>query len=177
MYYNYTIAATLLIFCLGFLSKIATAEGSDERTIRSRTENLRRSLKGQSNKNHSEDDVQEAYIAQQLDHFDATNDATFQQRYFVSYRHHHSKGIDESKNVGATSSSLPTISLLCVGGEGPGFTKSVLVDSVHCSGDMLELAKRIAKTAPHQYNIVLYALEHRYYGTVSYTHLTLPTKA
>jgi len=161
MYFNYTIAATLLICCL-YVSKIVATVASDERTTRSRTENLRRSLKGQSNKNRSEDDVQEAYIAQQLDHFDATNDATFQQRYFVSYRHHHSKGIDESKN--GASSSLPTISLLCVGGEGPGFTKSVLVDSVHCSGDMLELAKRIAKTAPHQYNIVLYALEHRYYG-------------
>ncbi len=97
------------------------------------------------------DDVKEFYITQQLDHFDALNDATFQQRYFVSYRHQSESGSD-----------LPTISLLCVGGEGPGFTKSVLVDSVHCSGDMLELAKRIAETKTR--DVILYALEHRYYG-------------
>jgi len=97
------------------------------------------------------DDVKELYLTQRLDHFDATNEATYQQRYFVSYRHSNKNG-----------SQLPTISLLCVGGEGPGFTKSVLIDSVHCSGDMLELAKRIANTKTH--DVVLYALEHRYYG-------------
>ena len=97
-----------------------------------------------------DDDVKELYITQRLDHFDKTNDATFQQRYFVSYRHQ------------SDSNNLPIISLLCVGGEGPGFDKSVLIDSVHCSGDMLELAKRIAQTQTH--NVVLYALEHRYYG-------------
>ena len=97
------------------------------------------------------DDVKELYITQRLDHFDATNDATFQQRYFVSYRHQSDSG-----------AGLPTISLLCVGGEGPGFTPSVLIDSVHCSGDMLELAKRIAQTKTH--DVILYALEHRYYG-------------
>jgi hypothetical protein len=46
------------------------------------------------------------YITQRLDHFDATNEATYQQRYFVSYQH-------SNKN----SAQLPTISLLCVGGE------------------------------------------------------------
>ncbi|KAG7368497.1 serine carboxypeptidase S28 [Nitzschia inconspicua] len=94
-------------------------------------------------------DVQELYMTQPLDHFDATNEATYQQRYFVSYRH------DQS-------SSLPILNLLCVGGEGPGFDKSVLVDSVHCTGDMLEVAKRIA--SHDRYNVHLYALEHRYYG-------------
>jgi serine protease 16 len=103
------------------------------------------------------DDVKELYITQRLDHFDTTNEATFQQRYFVSYRHHS----DGSSN-GNASQRLPIISLLCTGGEGPGFTKSVLIDSVHCSGDMLELAKRIAQTKTH--DVVLYALEHRYYG-------------
>ena len=99
---------------------------------------------------NQEEDVQELYITQKLDHFDSTNVATFQQRYFVSYRYH------SSHNTG------PIISLLCVGGEGPGFEKSVLIDSVHCSGDMLELAKRISKT--EKKNVHLYALEHRYYG-------------
>jgi serine protease 16 len=99
---------------------------------------------------HEDDnDVQELYITQKLDHFDSTNVATFQQRYFASYRYHNSH-------------TGPIISLLCVGGEGPGFEKSVLIDSVHCSGDMLELAKRISKT--EQKNVHLYALEHRYYG-------------
>ena len=28
-----------------------------------------------------------------------------------------------------------------VGGEGPSLDESVLIDSVHCSGDMLELAR------------------------------------
>jgi len=97
-----------------------------------------------------DDDVKESYMTQRLDHFDKTNEATFQQRYFVSYRHQ------------SDSNNLPIVSLLCVGGEGPGFDKSVLIDSVHCSGDMLELAKRIAQTKTH--DVVLYALEHRYYG-------------
>lgn len=97
------------------------------------------------------DDVKEFYITQRLDHFDATNVATFQQRYFVSYRHQSDSEV-----------RLPVISLLCVGGEGPGFTKSVLIDSVHCSGDMLEFAKRIGETKTH--DVILYALEHRYYG-------------
>lgn len=56
----------------------------------------------------------------------------------------------------------PSLAFLCVGGEGPALDKSVLVDSVHCSGDMLELAQYIHK----EYNISVYlfALEHRYYG-------------
>jgi hypothetical protein len=93
-------------------------------------------------------DVEERYVTQRLDHFDATNEATFAQRYFVSYRYQQKQ------------SSGPVLHFLCVGGEGPGLDKSVLVDSVHCTGDMLELADRLSR----QYNIRLYALEHRYYG-------------
>ena len=96
-----------------------------------------------------DNNVQELYISQTLDHFDATNEATFAQRYFVSYRH-------------SSNSGLPILSLLCVGGEGPGFDKSVLIDSVHCTGDMLELAQKIAQAKTH--DVILYALEHRYYG-------------
>lgn len=95
------------------------------------------------------DDVQELYLTQKLDHFDSTSAATYQQRYFASYRYHsHSTG--------------RVVAFLCVGGEGPGFDRSVLVDSVHCSGDMLELAKTLA--GKFGVNVHLYALEHRYYG-------------
>ena len=96
----------------------------------------------------NDSDVDELYLTQRLDHFDASSAQTFQQRYFASdrfYEPHASK----------------VIHLLCVGGEGPGFDTSVLVDSVHCTGDMLELAKRLSK---QKYSIRLYALEHRYYG-------------
>ena len=127
-----------------------------------------------------DDDVKELYITQRLDNFDRSNEATYQQRYFVSYRHSHHRvhnnndNKKSSNNKSPTSSSpgaaaqapqrLPIISFLCVGGEGPGFDKSVLIDSVHCSGDMLELAKRIANTQKATHDVHLYALEHRYYG-------------
>lgn len=96
-------------------------------------------------------DVQELYLTQRLDHFDATNLAIYQQRYFYSDRY-----------VVEDAASHPEVTFLCVGGEGPGFDTSVLVDSVHCSGDMLELAQRLS----HNYRISVhvYALEHRYYG-------------
>ena len=128
------------------------------------------------NTNDDNEDVKELYITQELDHFDGTNGSTFQQRYFVSYRHGLSDSTtsttrtttDANTNNNAKTDTvqvqgqLPIVSLLCVGGEGPGFDKSVLIDSVHCSGDMLELAKRIARTNTHR--VRLYALEHRYYG-------------
>ena len=69
-------------------------------------------------------DVEETFLSQRLDHFDHTNKATFQQRYFSTKRY--------------VLENAPTeVTFLCVGGEGPGFDKSVLVDSVHCTGDML----------------------------------------
>ena len=51
---------------------------------------------------------------------------------------------------------------LCVGGEGPSLTKHVLTDSVHCTGDMIELASKMHKE--RNANVHLFALEHRYYG-------------
>ena len=55
---------------------------------------------------------------------------------------------------------------LCVGGEGPSLTKNVLIDSVHCSGDMLELASKMKSSEKEETEIEihLFALEHRYYG-------------
>ena len=128
----------------------------------------------------NEDDVQELYITQKLDHFDPLSTDTYQQRYFVSYRYNSAddgrRDACRGKNATSRSTSLKgttIINLLCVGGEGPGFDKSVLVDSVHCSGDMLELASKIAKltknaddstAGSNTVSINLYALEHRYYG-------------
>ncbi|KAL3943188.1 MAG: hypothetical protein SGBAC_002749 [Bacillariaceae sp.] len=94
-------------------------------------------------------DVEETYLNQRLDHFDHTNRATFEQRYFSTKRY-------------VLSNSTKTVNFLCVGGEGPGFDKSVLIDSVHCTGDMLELAQRLSQK--HGISVNTYALEHRYYG-------------
>eukprot|EP00980_Cylindrotheca_fusiformis_P003550 scaffold791_cov115-Cylindrotheca_fusiformis.AAC.8 len=98
----------------------------------------------------AEDDVQELYFSQTLDHFDSNNHGTFQQRYFKTDRY-------------IVENQVSEFTFLCVGGEGPGMDKSVLVDSVHCTGDMLELAKRLSNEK--QISVHVYALEHRYYGT------------
>ena len=51
---------------------------------------------------------------------------------------------------------------LCVGGEGPALDASVLVDSVHCTGDMIETARRVREESGA--DVHLFSLEHRYYG-------------
>lgn len=96
---------------------------------------------------YNESDVQELYFQQRLDHF-RSDGFLFQQRYFYSDRYAN------------RSTSNQTLALLCVGGEGPALDKSVLVNSVHCSGDMLEFAKSVHE----EYQIHLFALEHRFYG-------------
>mmetsp|Transcript_28176 Transcript_28176/g.68587 ORF Transcript_28176/g.68587 Transcript_28176/m.68587 type:complete len:291 (-) Transcript_28176:2615-3487(-) len=93
--------------------------------------------------------VEEAYVDQRLDHYDHTNRATFKQRYFSTKRY-------------VLENPSKIVNFLCVGGEGPGFDKSVLIDSVHCTGDMLELAQILSKK--HGVSVQVYALEHRYYG-------------
>jgi hypothetical protein len=79
-----------------------------------------------------QEDIEVAFLEQQLDHYNPywneSVRASLRQRYFYSNRY-------VSKNT-----SLPVYAFLCVGGEGPALDRSVLVDSVHCSGDMLELA-------------------------------------
>ena len=99
--------------------------------------------------------VSEVYLEQQLDHFRKTDNeanATFKQRYFYSDRF--------AGNI--SRANAPVYAFLCVGGEGPRLDKSVLVDSVHCSGDMVELSKRLYEG--EQARVHLFALEHRYYG-------------
>lgn len=56
-----------------------------------------------------------------------------------------------------------TFAFVCMGGEGPSLSKSVLVDSVHCTGDMIELASILHNE--RGFDVHLFALEHRYYGS------------
>ena len=95
------------------------------------------------------DDVQVHYLKQSLDHFRLEDERQFEQRYFYT---------DRYVNPQATREYV----FLCVGGEGPALTKAVLVDSVHCTGDMIETARRLYEKG--DFSIHLYALEHRYYG-------------
>ena len=113
------------------------------------------------NTDHTDNDVQQLIFTQRLDHFNGADSRTFSQRYFYSSRHVPSHDNNNNNNNNNNNSSTPILALLCVGGEGPTLEKSVLVDSVHCSGDMLEFAKTVHDTYPI---IHLFALEHRYYG-------------
>ena len=115
-------------------------------------------------------DVQESYYQQRLDHFAShpsmhQRDFLFSQRYFYSSRYisipnnnvdHRGRAYLRGKET------RQTLAFLCVGGEGPSLTKNVLVNSVHCTGDMLELASKMNKEL--NTDVHLFALEHRYYG-------------
>lgn len=118
-----------------------------------------------------ENDVQELYMQQSLDHFRLQDDRTFSQRYFYTDRfvfpHNNNNNPcknenDQQEQQDQQQQQHPEFAFLCVGGEGPPLDKSVLVDSVHCTGDMIELA-RILYTK-YNASVYLYALEHRYYG-------------
>ena len=119
-------------------------------------------LDGNKNSDDAPPDVQELFLEQRLDHF-AQSDSTelpiptFRQRYFYSDRY-----VRASSDDRGGSPSPSSYAFLCMGGEGPALTKHVLVDSVHCSGDMLEMASILHNE--HGFDVHLYALEHRYYG-------------
>jgi hypothetical protein len=86
--------------------------------------------------NEKNNDVQELFLEQPLDHFatdykDKYPNATLHQRYFYTSRYVNQKN----------ESFVPMYVFLCIGGEGPYLDRSVLWDSVHCTGDMLDLAK------------------------------------
>lgn len=100
------------------------------------------------------DDVQELSISQRLNHFAPSQGQTYRQRYFYSDRFVHKT---------AQTAAAQQYAFLCVGGEGPAMQNNVLVDSVHCSGDMLELAKIMHNQLG--LSVHLFGLEHRYYGT------------
>eukprot|EP00581_Thalassiosira_minuscula_P008095 CAMPEP_0183706090 /NCGR_PEP_ID=MMETSP0737-20130205/3006_1 /TAXON_ID=385413 /ORGANISM="Thalassiosira miniscula, Strain CCMP1093" /LENGTH=285 /DNA_ID=CAMNT_0025933399 /DNA_START=10 /DNA_END=863 /DNA_ORIENTATION=+ len=119
----------------------------------------------QSDANDDDDDVQTLYYEQTLDHFsqDSKDDGetnkeeeTFRQRYFYSGRYVHSN--DDSNS----NSKNKAIAFLCIGGEGPSLTTAVLVNSVHCTGDMIGLAAKLH--AEEGLDVHLFALEHRFYG-------------
>jgi hypothetical protein len=137
-------------------------------------------------------DVQELFFDQQrLDHFRGnhkddtnvtrtTNDKKdpyyFRQRYFYTnrYVHEHDRVWDhheipvitmiqprQSSSSFLKRSKIPLV-FVCMGGEGPALTKHVLLDSVHCTGDMIHTTQKIYRQ--HNRSVHLYALEHRYYG-------------
>ncbi|KAL7535004.1 hypothetical protein ACHAXR_008154 [Thalassiosira sp. AJA248-18] len=116
---------------------------------------------GASKEDDAAGDVLVSYFDQRLDHFskedNVNNYATFKQRYFYTPRFVQQSG---SKSEGGGDKNA--LAFLCVGGEGPALDASVLVDSVHCTGDMIELADKLSKE--HGYDVHLFALEHRYYG-------------
>jgi thymus-specific serine protease len=103
-------------------------------------------------------DVETHFMAQPLDHFNSTPlppdmSAGLFQRYFYSPRFVLQQEEQQQQAQYA---------FLCVGGEGPDMDESVLIDSVHCTGDMLELARLLYETQGA--SVHLFALEHRYYG-------------
>jgi pimeloyl-ACP methyl ester carboxylesterase len=111
-------------------------------------------------------DVQELYSTQYLDHFRHQDTRTWQQRYFYSDRYvrkYDDDSVKETRRQAKTEADAAEYTFLCVGGEGPPLNASVLIDSVHCSGDMLYTAQYLHET--WNVNIHLYALEHRFYGT------------
>ena len=110
------------------------------------------------------DDVLEDYITQSLDHFRLEDERQFRQRFFYTDRYVVEKDSgDNNKNKDDTPTNpVREYVFLCVGGEGPALSKAVLVDSVHCTGDMIESARRLYETG--DFSIHLFALEHRYYG-------------
>jgi serine protease 16 len=106
--------------------------------------------------------VQELRFQQRLDHF-RSDPRTFSQRYFYSDQYVYSNSNSKTSNhTDSKETTHKEYAFLCCGGEGPDLDESVLVDSVHCSGDMLELAAILFHH--HNASVHLYALEHRYYG-------------
>lgn len=79
---------------------------------------------------------------QRQDHFDGTNANVWGQYYYVN---------DTFWKGPSTNSPI----FLCVGGEGPAFDGSVVVDSVHCSN----AAEYLEETGA-----LMIAIQHRYYG-------------
>lgn len=107
------------------------------------------------------DDVTTLYFDQHLNHFPDTNDGsgnptkttTFKQRYFYSSRYVKSSSKD---GINKKNKKKSAVAFLCVGGEGPSMDTSVLINSVHCTGDMIGLAEKLYKE--DNYDVHLFAL-------------------
>jgi len=129
----------------------------------------------------NKNDVLTLTYEQTLDHFPASTNSTtvttFKQRYFYTSRYVHPKpptSIITDTTTDTTNSFQPptsiitdtitdatkTVAFLCVGGEGPSIDESVLINSVHCTGDMVALAEKLFKEK--EYDVHLFAIEHRY---------------
>eukprot|EP00298_Acanthocystis_sp_HF-20_P008801 c17906_g1_i1.p1 GENE.c17906_g1_i1~~c17906_g1_i1.p1 ORF type:complete len:503 (-),score=237.15 c17906_g1_i1:59-1567(-) len=81
------------------------------------------------------------YFVQKQDHFDGTNQNTWNQAYYVN------------DTFWVPGSKAPVF--ICVGGEGPPLDGSVVVSSVHCN---------IAVEWLQDQQALMFAVEHRYYG-------------
>jgi len=112
-------------------------------------------------------DIETLYFDQRLDHFsnEGENDDIFQQRYFYTSRYVHDNDWNNNSNNNADATddatTATTLAFICVGGEGPSLTTSVLLDSNHCTGDMIALAERLFHKGV---DVHLFAIEHRFYG-------------
>ena len=111
------------------------------------------------NKNN---DVLTLTYEQTLDHFPVSTNSTavttFKQRYFYTSRYVHPKP-PTSIITDTITDTTNTVAFLCVGGEGPSLDESVLINSVHCTGDMVALAEKLFKEK--EYDVHLFAIEHR----------------
>jgi len=113
------------------------------------------------NTKNENNDVLTLTYEQTLDHFPASTNsttATFKQRFFYTARYVHPKP-PTSIITDTTTDTTNTVSFLCVGGEGPSIDESVLINSVHCTGDMVALAEKLFKEKG--YDVHLFAIEHR----------------
>ena len=81
------------------------------------------------------------FFEQLQDHFDGTNNKTWQQAYYV--------------NDTFWNGNMHAPVFLCVGGEGPPIDGSVVVSSVHCN---------LAVEMLQETGAIMFAVEHRYYG-------------
>jgi hypothetical protein len=78
------------------------------------------------------------YVTQDQDHFDNTNENTWQQAYYVN------------DTFWVPGSDAPVF--VCVGGEGPALTGAAVVDSEHCS---------VASQWLSETKALMFAVEHR----------------
>ena len=113
------------------------------------------------NTQNENNDILTLIYEQTLDHFPASTNSTavtnFKQRYFYTSRYVHPKP-PTSIITDTTTDTTNTVAFL-VGGEGPSIDESVLINSVHCTGDMVALAEKLFKEKG--YDVHLFAIEHR----------------
>jgi hypothetical protein len=114
-------------------------------------------VKNNDNKHSDDDDdVETLFFNQRLDHFSNNAATTFKQRFFYSSRYASSSSGDTRAIRKNEEFAAAPLAFLCVGGEGPDMDNSVLIDSVHCTGDMIGLAEKLY--VEHGREVHLFAL-------------------